>query len=198
MSKDPSDEPIYIRYGGRVTATDFIGWPVYGLISGIALIPAVPRAVAWCFIAVGIFATASLTLAWYNVTDERAWVEGSRIQRPLMLGAFVVGQMMTFASTFYVISRGSPHAFSEPLIPASAIYFSVTAWTTTGFGDIYAVAPATRLLVSAELVLAVLTVVIVLSTAVSKAFASRPRSSISVLENLDDNAATEPDTAGSD
>ena len=44
--------------------------------------------------------------------------------------------LIIFAGSYHVASVGSPGAFNEPLSKLDALYFAVTTFTTTGFGDI--------------------------------------------------------------
>ncbi|MEU5537657.1 ion channel [Streptomyces sp. NPDC020362] len=60
--------------------------------------------------------------------------------------------------------------------PSSAVYFSVTAWTSTGFGDIHPTRSFAQILVACELLSTVLTATVVLATAVAKAIAERKES----------------------
>lgn len=46
--------------------------------------------------------------------------------------------LVIFASTYYVGSTSDPTSFSEPLSKLDALYFTVTVFTTVGFGDITA------------------------------------------------------------
>jgi hypothetical protein len=61
-----------------------------------------------------------------------------------------------FALTYHLASLGHPSAFSEPLSRVDALYFTLTVFTTTGFGDITAQSQFTRLVVSGEMISAVL------------------------------------------
>jgi hypothetical protein len=44
---------MYIRYGGKVTAVDWIAWPSLGLVSLFGLIPNLPAAWGWLFVGLG-------------------------------------------------------------------------------------------------------------------------------------------------
>jgi hypothetical protein len=175
-SPDPPEDPpdqLILYFGGPLKPSELIGWPALGALPALAMIPSFPFWLDKCILGLSVLTISSLLwAASIAYTHERAWVGGSRLQGSLILGSFVLGQMLFFAAMYNMVSstRGS---FSEPLTPASAIYFSVTAWTTTGFGDIHPVSSSARLLVSVELLSAVGTVVIVLATAASKAFAKR-------------------------
>lgn len=172
VGDEDSHEPIVVEYGGRITPVDFVVWPAFGLLPALAMIPALPRWLAYVCLALGVVTTCALMIgASITFGRENAWIEGSRLQLSLMIGFFLIGQMMVFASGYYLLSSGVRGSFSQALTPASAVYFSVTAWTTTGFGDIHPATSFAQILVVSELLSAVLTVTIVLTTAVTKAFA---------------------------
>jgi len=61
--------------------------------------------------------------------------------------------LVLFAATYFVISSADDSTFSEPLTRAGALYFSVTVFSTVGFGDIHPKTDPTRLLVSAQVIL---------------------------------------------
>jgi voltage-gated potassium channel len=44
--------------------------------------------------------------------------------------------LLLFASTYFVLERNSAANFTEPLTRTDALYFTVTVFTTVGFGDI--------------------------------------------------------------
>ncbi|MER6304949.1 ion channel [Streptomyces sp. NPDC001657] len=174
MRDEKSQEMVAITFGGQVTPVDFVAWPAFGLLPALAMIPALPRWLAYVCLALGVVTTCALMVgASITFGREHAWIEGARAQMTLMIGFFVIGQMMVFASGYYLLSSGDRGAFSEVLRPVTAVYFSVTAWTTTGFGDIHPTSSLAQILVIAELFSAVLTVTIILTTAVTKAFAER-------------------------
>lgn len=52
------------------------------------------------------------------------------------MSTFIVVTLLLFASTFVLMSRGDPLAFSEHLDHTGALYFVVTTASTIGYGDI--------------------------------------------------------------
>ena len=71
-------------------------------------------------------------------------VEGVALSLPLFL--------LLFAATYTVLSSSYPDAFTEPLDRLDSLYFVVTVFATVGFGDISAVSPVARLLVTVQMV----------------------------------------------
>lgn len=67
----------------------------------------------------------------------------------------VVGALLStvglFTAMYWSLSTDDPTAFSEPLTRIDAIYFTLTSFTTTGFGDISAASQSARALVSLQL-----------------------------------------------
>jgi hypothetical protein len=71
-------------------------------------------------------------------------VEAIALSLPLFL--------LLFAGTFSVLSGSQPEAFTEPLSRLDSLYFVVTVFATVGFGDISAVTPVARVLVTVQMV----------------------------------------------
>ena len=71
-------------------------------------------------------------------------VEAFAISVPLFL--------VLFAASYFVVEHSSASSFSEPLTRTDALYFTVTTFSTTGFGDITAKSQGARLLVTFQMV----------------------------------------------
>jgi voltage-gated potassium channel len=54
--------------------------------------------------------------------------------------------LLLFAATYYVVGSQAPDNFSEPLTRVDSLYFTVTVFSTVGFGDITATSQAARVL----------------------------------------------------
>jgi voltage-gated potassium channel len=62
--------------------------------------------------------------------------------------------LLLFASAYFAMARTSPASFStHSLTRTDALYFTVTAFSTVGFGDITAVSQQARLVVTAQMLL---------------------------------------------
>jgi voltage-gated potassium channel len=70
--------------------------------------------------------------------------------------------LIMFAWIYLTMSRADPGAFGGPLTRSSALYFTVTVFSTVGFGDITAKTDVARLVVTVQMLadLAVVAVVI--------------------------------------
>ena len=60
--------------------------------------------------------------------------------------------LLLFASTYVVLAAISASNFSEPLTRTDALYFTVTVFSTVGFGDITAKTEAARLVVTGQMI----------------------------------------------
>jgi len=69
------------------------------------------------------------------------------------LAATVPLFLLLFASAYYVMARGTPGSFSQHLTRTDALYFTVTTFTTVGFGDITAASQTARLVVTVQMLL---------------------------------------------
>lgn len=61
--------------------------------------------------------------------------------------------LLLFASAYFVMQRASPDSFSHSLTRTDALYFTVTTFTTVGYGDITATSQSARLVVTAQMLL---------------------------------------------
>jgi voltage-gated potassium channel len=90
---------------------------------------------------IGLLVFAGLT-AW----QVRA-IAGSRypgLRAAEALGLIIPLYLLLFASTYFVMERVSAADFTQPLTRTDALYFSVTVFTTVGFGDITAKSETAR------------------------------------------------------
>jgi voltage-gated potassium channel len=60
--------------------------------------------------------------------------------------------LLLFASTYVVMAAISASNFSEPLTRTDALYFTVTVFSTVGFGDITAKTETARLVVTGQMI----------------------------------------------
>jgi hypothetical protein len=61
--------------------------------------------------------------------------------------------LLLFASAYFVMARARPASFSHHLTRTDALYFTVTTFSTVGYGDITAASQAARLVVTAQMLL---------------------------------------------
>jgi voltage-gated potassium channel len=66
--------------------------------------------------------------------------------------------VLLFASTYVVMATISAGNFSEPLTRTGALYFTVTVFSTVGFGDITAKTDAARLVVTGQMIVDLVTI----------------------------------------
>jgi voltage-gated potassium channel len=81
-----------------------------------------------------------------------------RAEHPVLRGIEVVAfalplLIMVFAYAYVSLSQADPEAFTEELNRVGALYFTVSTFSTVGFGDISAVSDGARLAVTAQMLL---------------------------------------------
>jgi voltage-gated potassium channel len=59
--------------------------------------------------------------------------------------------LLLFASTYFVMERNSAASFTQPLTRTDALYFTVTVFSTVGFGDITAKSEAARIVLIVQM-----------------------------------------------
>src|ERR1700727_2933167 len=67
------------------------------------------------------------------------------------VAAVVPLYILAFATTYFLIERANAAYFSQPLTRSSALYFSMTVFSTVGFGDITPKTDPARLIVTAQM-----------------------------------------------
>jgi voltage-gated potassium channel len=99
-------------------------------------------------------AVLAAILAWRVRGIFRSRYPGLRAVESLALIAPLY--ILLFATTYFLAERADAGYFSEPLTRSSALYFSVTVFSTVGFGDITAATDPARLVVTAQMLLDVI------------------------------------------
>lgn len=89
---------------------------------------------------------------------------------PPSLASFVV----LFSMTYWVPSGAAGSCMNEPLSRVDAVYFSLTTFTTTGYGDLHAVTPLCRGLASFQMATTFVLVILGLALFVSRVSSARP------------------------
>ena len=87
-----------------------------------------------------------LVFAGLTVWQVKA-IAGSRypgLRAAEALGLIIPLYLLLFASTYFLMQRASAGNFTQPLTRTDALYFSVTVFTTVGFGDITAKSETAR------------------------------------------------------
>ena len=68
------------------------------------------------------------------------------------LGLIVPLFLLLFASTYFLMERASAAAFTQPLTRTDALYFTVTVFSTVGFGDIAPKSEAARVVLIVQMI----------------------------------------------
>jgi len=89
--------------------------------------------------------------AWQVIRITRSDLPQLRAIEALgVLGAFFI---VLFATTYLAIGTARPESFTQGLDHMAALYFTITVLATVGFGDISAVTPVARAIVSTQMIL---------------------------------------------
>jgi voltage-gated potassium channel len=97
---------------------------------------------------VGLLVFAGVT-AWQIRKIARSRYPG--LQAVEALGLIVPLYLLLFASTYFVMERASAANFTQPLTRTDALYFTVTVFSTVGFGDISPKSEAARVVLIVQM-----------------------------------------------
>jgi hypothetical protein len=97
---------------------------------------------------IGLLIFAGLTV-WQVRAIAGARYPGLRAAETL--GFIVPFYLLLFASTYFLMERASAANFTQPLTRTDALYFSVTVFTTVGFGDIAAKSETARVVLIVQM-----------------------------------------------
>ncbi|MFD8978407.1 potassium channel family protein [Streptomyces sp. NPDC059564] len=97
----------------------------------------------------GGIAAVALLLAWQVSRITRSPWPGLRAIEALAVTLPVV--VLLFATAYWLMEDGAPGSFSEALSRTDALYFSMTVFSTVGFGDITARSQPARLLTTGQM-----------------------------------------------
>ncbi len=92
-----------------------------------------------------------VTSTWQVVAIIRSDYPGIRAIQALAVTTPLF--LLLFAATYFIMSVDDPETFSERLSRSDALYFTVTVFSTVGFGDIVPKQEGARLLVTAQMLL---------------------------------------------
>ncbi|MER6785943.1 potassium channel family protein [Streptomyces sp. NPDC000658] len=99
-------------------------------------------------LAAGIVAVA-LLLSWQ--IREISLSQRPELRAMEALGTTLPLYLLLFAATYYLMERSVSDSFSEPLSRSDALYFTVTVFSTVGFGDISPRSEPARLLATGQM-----------------------------------------------
>ena len=127
----------------------------------------------------GVLVTTALVVLYYELPLDRPWgsetairlligllvfagvtvwqvrtIGGSRypgLRAAEALGLIIPLYLLLFASTYFVMERASAANFTQPLTRTDALYFSVTVFSTVGFGDIAAKSETARVVLIVQM-----------------------------------------------
>jgi len=97
---------------------------------------------------IGLLIFAGLT-AWQVKAVAGSSYPGLRAAEAL--GLIIPLYLLLFASTYFLMERASAANFTQSLSRTDALYFSVTVFTTVGFGDIAAKSETARVVLIVQM-----------------------------------------------
>jgi voltage-gated potassium channel len=109
----------------------------------------------------GLLFLAALVLFGAVIAFQLRGILRSRQPRLQAIRALSVGLPLlwvVFASTYWIVAAQQSGAFTEPLNRTDGLYFTITVFSTVGFGDISAVSELARILVTIQMLVGLITV----------------------------------------
>jgi len=116
------------------------------------VVPLEGRSPAFLYLELGVaLALLTVVIAW----QVRSIIgsEHPGIRASYALASSTPMFLLLFAAAYVILSLNNSEAFSEPLSRSDSIYFTVTVFSTVGFGDITPVTEPARLVVVGQMIL---------------------------------------------
>lgn len=111
-----------------------------------------PRAIADGDLALGLIVGIVLLVALVGWELYRTLNDPyPEVRAATGLAVLITAVIIIFSLIYATMSAVNPAAFTESLTKGDAIYYTVTTLSTTGFGDITAVSPAARWVVTSQM-----------------------------------------------
>ncbi|MFI9150451.1 potassium channel family protein [Streptomyces sp. NPDC053367] len=147
----PRPDPL-LHPGRRVTTLTLVRASLIaaGLVTAYYLLPldGTDSAGTAALLACGLLAVVVLFL-WEVRTIARS--SYPRLRAAEALAATLTLFLVLFAGTYFLLEQSTPGSFSEPLTRTDALYFTLTTFSTVGFGDITARSQAGRVVIMLQM-----------------------------------------------
>jgi hypothetical protein len=98
---------------------------------------------------VGSLVAVIALFAWYIRSIVRS--PHPRLRAVEALATTLPLFLLLFSATYYLLEKTEPGSFTQPLTRTNALYFTVTVFSTVGFGDIAAVSEAAQLTTTVQM-----------------------------------------------
>jgi ion channel len=135
-----------------------IAWSVLRVLGSVAVLVTLyyllpldhsSFAVAITILVIGLVGFIAL-IAWQVRTILRSQFPGLRAAEALAISVPMF--LLLFAATYVVLAAQSAHNFGQHLNHTDGLYFTVTVFSTVGFGDITAKTQSARLVVTGQMI----------------------------------------------
>lgn len=135
-----------VMVAARLTAIAIVAFTVYGFmpVTDVGNAEVFVRLLA-CLVAF------FLAIGWQVRTVVNS--PQPRLRAAEALGTAIVLLIVIFAYSYLTLSTSDVASFTQPLDRAASVYFTITVLATVGFGDIAPVSSGARLVTSAQMVL---------------------------------------------
>ncbi len=107
------------------------------------------EAASAALLALGVVGVAAV-IAWEVRTVIKSDYPGLRAVEAL--AAITPLFLLLFSATYYLLERAAPPSFNQHLTRTDALYFTVTTFSTVGYGDITARSQVARVIVIIQIV----------------------------------------------
>jgi voltage-gated potassium channel len=137
-------------------------------------------------LAAGLLILVTITVWQLRVISKASYPELRAIDA---LAATLPLFLLLFASAYFIMARSSPANFSaHSLTRTDALYFTVTVFSTVGFGDITPASQSARVVVTAQMLLDLLALGLVVQAFVRAARSARQQADAAIPPGQDGGA----------
>jgi hypothetical protein len=159
--------PWVLFWAGPTSRPSYVETPEIWFIPGMRLFPAQPWQIYWFIVGYALFLVAAMVIVVFLVTFWHSTLAvGYNL---LMFGALFAALIGVFSVSYLQLSHNDSKCFGgHHLSHVEALYFTITTFTTTGFGDLAPKTPGCRLTVAFQTLVGLAVISMIIATLVAR------------------------------
>jgi hypothetical protein len=159
--------PWVLFWTGPTSRRSYVETPEIWLIPGVRLWQAQPWQIYWYVVCAALFLVVVMVFVVFPVTFWHSTLAAG--YNLLMFGALFAALIGVFSVSYLQLSHNDSKCFgSHHLSHVEVLYFTITTFTTTGFGDLAPKTPGCRLTVAFQTLVGLAVISMIIATLVAR------------------------------